>query len=192
MMKMENVEFPEALAMLAERAGIQLEAVARRAEIGRRHRRKAIAVSGDGVGRRAVSSLSAKGRRRQSRRGSIWRNEKSRPKASNRFRFGFRAESLGLADQAVVEQRHFGKSVGNRGADCAHAGWPGALRSLSRPRAVSDSRCARPAGGIWWANICRSSPTRESGEVHQLAGDAAVLQKQHVVRIGFGTRCNGP
>ena len=99
-MKMEGVEFPEALAMLAERAGIALKPTRGRLRPSGDTGRKAGAVPGDGLGRRAVSISACSSapeaepaRRYLAERQHFGREHRAVPS-------GLRARSLGLADQA--------------------------------------------------------------------------------------------
>ena len=189
-MKMESVEFPEALAMLAEQAGIPLEperAADGRAQLRRQRLRSFTRWPGP---KSSITILQRSPRR--SRPGAIWPSGRSSAESSSDFDWGFR-RTLGLADQAGAEHRVFDQGFGNGWAWSFAGKRRGALRSISRPGAVSDSRRAGPAVAIGGRVLpeLAADPGRKPRQVHQFARDAAVLQEQHAVRPGFGARSAG-
>ena len=116
------------------------------------------------------------------------------PDSIRKFRLGFAPDRWDWLIKQSMNSEISTKTLGNGWADRSQTRWPRALRSFPGPRAVSDSRCARPpvaVGGRILPQVAADDSCRDC-EVHQLARDAAVFQKQHALRAGFRPRCHRP
>ena len=168
-MATEGLSFPEAVERLAQQAGMPLPVVSQDEEARdqppqdaqRRRRAGGEILSGD-AGRRApaprraaISPTAASIRRRSSN--SAWAMR--RPSASRSRSI---SASKGIPVEDMVEAGHAGRRRRH----------PGALRSLPRPRDVSDRRSARARHRL------RRPRARKgrAGEIPQFAGDAALPQ----------------
>ncbi len=181
-MQIEGVEFREALEMLADQAGISLEPVHRpkRSPSSAPSQTAAPADSTSGEGKRALYRAMAwvekqyhecllnspdaePARRYLAERGIS-------AVSVRKFHLGFspvrRDWLLGLAGGSNSRAR----TLEAIGVLAQLSGRAGLLRSISRPRAVLDPRCARSAGWHGWPNPARIG-SGQPRQVHQLAGD---------------------
>ena len=144
-MKMEGVEFPEALAMLADRANIRLQP-ARPARPpapvdDKRLLYQAMAWAEDSITSACSTTRGGRGA------ATIWPSARSRPRAS--------AVSTGLCARRLetgsssrpAARRTRGPMLERVGLVSRPQERPGLLRPLQGPGAVSDLRRARPGGG---------------------------------------------
>ncbi len=158
-MKMEGVGFPEALAMLADRAGISLEPVQRGAPPDRRMTSVCCIAPWPGP-TSCITSVCSRTRWPPSARAYLERrgitNESLR-----QFQIGYAPEkwdwlqehSRGSEFQAAVLERV--------GSGFAPAERPRLLRPLHGPAAVSDFRRAEPGGRARRPHAADSQPDRE-------------------------------
>ena len=189
MMKMENVEFPEALAMLAEAGGNSAEPIERRADRPARST-KSIAVSRDGLGRGAVSSISATGRRGRAGAAISGRAEDFGRKCAA-ISIGFRAESLGLADQAGVEHEFSTKILETVGLIVRQQDGPGHYDRF-RGRVLFPIRDVqgRPVafGGRILPQFAEENPAK-----YVNSPETPLFSKSSMLyALGFGPRCDRP
>ena len=147
MMKMENVEFPEALAMLAERAGIALKP-----QRGGRNRpmideKQLLIRPWPGPRSSFINCCKRQPEAEPARR--YLAERKISPESMRRFRLGFAPDRWDWLLKQALNSEISVKALETVWADCPQTRWAGALRPLSGAGAVSDSRFAEPAGGGW-------------------------------------------
>ncbi len=142
-MKMENVEFPEALAMLAERAGISLKPA--RSSSGRsdtdekRALYQAMAWAEERFYECLLNAPEAEPARR------YLADRQISADSVERFRLGYAPDRWDWLIKQRPADRNHDESSRNRRPDHPQR-WRRTLRSVPRPSAVSHSRRAGPAG----------------------------------------------
>ena len=187
-MKMEGVEFPEALAMLAERAGVNCDSLAtkrrsrRPTTIDKRTLYQAMAWADEQYHRLLLDVAEAEAARR------YLPSAASRAESIERFHLGFSPDRVGLAraggPAARLTRRPVLETIGLLARRRRRA-----TTTVSRPAAVLDPRRPGPAGGHGRPRAARRrGRDRAAGQVRQLARDAAVHQEQLALRPRPGPR----
>ena len=191
-MKAEGLEFREALEMLAERAGIQLRSTdSHSSEPGGSPRRGPKTTSArctaSWPGPRSSFTAACSPRRKPNPAGSTWPSAASRPKAIRRFHLGFAPDRWDwLLERARGTRVDAANSRARRPA-APQGARRRLLRLVPRPRDVFDPRRPLAADRLRRPRAATASG-RPLGQIHQLAGDAAVLQKPRAVRPRCGPR----